>query len=181
MKLDYIILCHQRSGSHLLCTLLNSHPDIACLGESSEKMPELTLSEGKVVGKIIMYNRAGRIKRFTGVKIIHLIRDPLTTARSHWVNCTRKFLPHTKQDVTYQIELDSKEIEKRARGIDRVQKQFRNKIQGLPHIEISYEAMTGGKSVSEINESLERYILSFLGVPYHKLYTELKKPKWIFK
>lgn len=180
-KLDYIILCHQRSGSHLLCTLINSHPDIACIGETNEKMPELYNAKGKIVGKIEMYNRVKDITKYKNVKIIHLIRNPYDTARSDWINCTKKFPAHVKEKSSFEIKLNKKEIEKRAIGIEEMHNKFKNLIKNLNHIEIHYDDLSKNKSVSEINESIEYKILDFLNVSYSKLSTNLKKPKWIYK
>jgi len=178
---NYIILCSQRSGSHFLATLLNSHPDIACYGESGEKMTELVNATGRVKGYILMYNRVKDFSLLDNIKIIHLVRNSYDTARSRWVNSQKKFPSHLTEDVEFSVKIHVREVIKLANEIEKLHNKFRELIKNKPHIEVSYDDLTGGRSKNTISKPNTKLLLDFLGVEYSKLSTELKKPKWTFK
>lgn len=188
-KNDYIILCSQRSGSHLLATLLNSHSDISCSGESGEKMDELKYIKDNINGRIVMYNRTKNLEQLDNVKILHLVRNPYDTARSRWVNSLQSkdakhdvFESHYREDKEFNITIDEKEIKKLSSNINKEQSKFRNLIKNKPHREINYDEITRGECISKLDEETTTKILNFLEVKdHHPLVTKLKKPKWNFK
>lgn len=102
---DYVIYCQARSGSHLLASLLNSHPDLACEGEvpvigvrdpargysdsSWDVIKEATGGilppPGKIRGCICHYINSMVFAVQEGYrpkKWIHLLRNPERVARS---------------------------------------------------------------------------------------------------
>lgn len=180
---DYMILSTQRSGTHLLATLLNSHPKIACYGENREKLPELLKSEGKIRGRIVMYNRfKGYRSRndINKIKIIHLIRNPFDVARSRWVNSQKKFPGHVREKRDYSIELNYKKIYEMEKVIREEQNRHRTIIKNTDYIEIKYEDISGGRDVVEVDNAATRKILDFLGADRRKLIATIRKPNWKF-
>lgn len=177
---DYIILCTPRSGSHVLATMLNSHPDIACIGESNERMPELIHSSGKIKGKIIMYMRTDYEGVFDNVKIIHLVRDTKEIARSRIINSSRKFDSHYTKQHEFSFTINPDEVNKMSKNLANDIDSFRKKIKDKPVLEIKYSELTdGGKSVETLNKKTSDKILNFLEVDKdYKLVTNLKKPIW---
>ena len=180
MKHDYIIVCNSRSGSHLLCTLLNSHSKIACTGETDEEMDELKNAQGENIGCIV-FNRLflrGRWKETN--KIIHLTRDPLKMAISRYVfNHTSSRPRHSTELIDIRCNLDMNAIKKDAKMITEEEIEIRRILKNCNSIEVSYEEMTNDKNIKELNQKITKKLLDFIDVEYETLTTNLVKPKHI--
>lgn len=89
-KPDIVILSSMRCGTHLLQSLLGSHPDINIMGEiflqlsRGREVPPVV--EGKVNICILMYYQMKTFEQYNGslkkFRVIHLKRDPLRAAIS---------------------------------------------------------------------------------------------------
>jgi len=179
--MKFIILAHQRTGTHLLATALNSHPDIVCLGEEGE---EIDIKKGASVrGKIVMYNQLhGKFEDNFGLRIIHLLRDPRDTAISDILN-DRDKAENENHDAHYYKKEPIKyhNIEKgflqyKTDIINRYMWEVQKALpQSIPTIEVRYEELTKGKEVRRIPKKPAERILHFLGVKYRTLTTDLFK------
>lgn len=192
-KYDFIIVCHQRSGSHLLASLLCSHPDICCLGEYAKhnhtKSPCKTWVKQ---GRIYMYPNFLNPKPDPNSlipKAIHLVRNLDKTAFS----CARntelrlslgeKHLAHVRggqkrQEATIAFRAGKQEMEAVKKHIvanrqSVIQKLIARKIEVL---DIRYENLTqGNKSVSKMPDYMNKIITDFLGVKLFEFTTDMIK------
>ena len=181
MKNDYLIVCNSRSGSHLLCTLLNSHSKIACLGEDGEKMDILKNARGEKTGHIVFnrqFMRFAKIQRSN--KIIHLTRDPLKIAISRYIfNHTNVRPRHFTETVYIHSNLDMNTIKKDVIIIKSEEEEIRHILKKYNSIEITYEEMTNDKNIKKLNKETTKKLLDFLDVEYETLTTKLIKPIYI--
>lgn len=82
-ELDFMIIGIARSGTHMLASALNSHPDIVCFGEYEKAVPLHydwlggVVKAGHMVGAL-MHNPAPKYVR----KVIHISRPPEETVKS---------------------------------------------------------------------------------------------------
>ena len=191
---DFAIVCHQRSGSHLLATALNSHPDIDCQGEllqliktpAKSYAPVAAKTSAKLRGAIIMYNQL-RIAAELGLmpgKIIHLLRNPAETARSIVLNAASNAIqgdhsPHSLRAKpafrSADLVADPDEI---LRYEDEVRTRQDEQLRSLPtpRLDIWYDDICGGRDVESLEASAAERILNFLGAePVVALTTPLAK------
>lgn len=183
MSYDYIIYCRPRSGSHLLATLLNSHPDIACFGETcDEGLEELRNTRGKIEGAIYFYHQERNLSKER--KIIHLTRKPIDIATSEYIF---NFTDRKKEDSPFRPEnlykerkikqsLDSNFIAKKAEQISNITIAEKEKMKNMSNVlEISYEEMTDNQNIEILKQNIADKILDFLGVEKRQLSTKLIK------
>lgn len=166
----FIILAHQRSGTHLLASLLNSHPDLTCydevlLGPGKKKplgwkrLSKLTENEGAIV----MYSHLIKTSLEDAMivrrsKLIHLVRNDV---KAHGISLFKKS----------GIEFDEKRFRRTKRRIAR----YRAQAMSYPFEDIytiTYEEISGGKNIKEYEN---KELLKFLGVKPMKLTTNIKK------
>lgn len=182
LDFDFIILCTQRTGSHMLASALNAHPDISCCGELRPK-DIVVPSSGDVTGAILMYSNWRDFGvRVSASKIIHLVRDPDNTAKSRLVNNKdkeeqkKKHKAHFLEKVDRGFEIDVKQVGDLSGSIRKKVKRARGWIRDIPHIEVTYEELTENVSVSQLPTEVAKRITDFLGLSYAPLITELVKP-----
>ena len=168
----FVIIASRRSGTHLLASLLNSHPRLKCYDEIflSRKWKlmfgrkELKKLEDKE-GCIVMYRHFLRLSGkqrglITRSKVIHLMRKNLD---NHVKSYEKK---SDKVNLDLRRDFRKKEI---IRFRERV---FNGKREFSHLFEIYYEDICGDKDIKEYkNEKL----LDFLGVKPIKLTTKLVK------
>jgi Sulfotransferase family len=180
---DFAIVCHQRTGSHLLATALDSHPEIHCQGELLQLLLEphklyasvCQVATGAKNGAIIMYNQweialaLGLVPR----KIIHLQRNPRRTAYS----CIRNELhlslhgprhrPHALRASGAQdardYPVDEKQLSDWERLIARAQQEF-GRVLPADCLDISYEELCLDRDVQQLEPAPVRRLIDFLGV-----------------
>lgn len=100
---NFLILTAQRSGSHMLGSALNSHPNISCGGELGRSDDVIKPSEGEVKGAILMYRHWDLFEvEFTARKVIHLVRDPYNIALSRLANEYDKWLNKWKHEAHFR-------------------------------------------------------------------------------
>lgn len=102
LSFDFLIFCMQRSGSHVLAALLDSHPEIVCLGEIGTPIHNTKIEpsasgvgepvSGKVSGAILKYNRFPILKKnlIHCPKLIHLVREGSDIIREDAIRRVRK-------------------------------------------------------------------------------------------
>jgi len=181
MKRDYLIVCNSRSGSHLLCTLLNSHSKIACVGESDEIINELKNARSEKTGRIVFNRQFLRFSdRHKSNNIIHLTRDPEKIAISRYIfNHTNVRPRHFTKPANIHSKLDKRVIEQDTVVIKNEDEKIREILKSYNSIEISYEEMTNDINIKELNKETAKKLLDFLEVRYETLTTKLYKPKHI--
>lgn len=182
--LDFAILCHQRSGSHLIQTCLNSHPDIYCFGELGFAKELDPPAECRVVGAIIMYNQWDRLDGQVRIqRFLHLVRNPRDTALSLARNERDKALRGSTHRAHYRkgeelppaYEVSAEEVRSWQERVERYQARFKDTLAKRKTLTLTYESLTNNSSVEQLPEREGRRILAFLGVPYYPLSTTLVK------
>jgi hypothetical protein len=168
----FVIIAYPRSGTHLLATLLNSHPDLRCYDEilmDRETMPlgkkdikKLNKNEGCIMMYSQFLREAYEDKEFldyiSKANVIHLTRQNLD---EHLESLFKKRNAKANKD-------EAKRVEKGISFFGR--KVFENKFNKV--FEITYEQICANKNVSEYEN---KELLKFLGVLPIKLTTKLKK------
>lgn len=166
----FVILAFQRSGTHMLASLLNSHPDLTCYDEvllqpsSFTTLGRKRYSElGEREGCIIMYSHALRLSpeemnKLKQAKIIHLARNDIKShAQSIAVTGGSEFTEQTFRKIRKRV------ANFRALALSTPFEHF---------FTISYEEICRNKNVEEYEN---KELLEFLGVQPMKLTTSFKK------
>ena len=186
--MKFFILSHQRAGTHLLATLLNSHPDITMYDEiySAGVNPVLPLKKNRKIedgeGFIWMYNQIiNRRELIKGFKVIHLVRDLRENAISYWMLQNKKKLGMVahytdKPNFDRTLKPTEEQIDKRIKLIKARQK-LALQLVDCPILEVNYEYLTKNKSVSELSKEKAKPICDFLEIEPRKLITNLVKSR----
>lgn len=74
MEYDFYLLFLPRSGSHMLVSALNSHPEISC----EHRDEDVEISEGKIKGRAMKFLQANQNKK----KVIYLTRNKADRLKS---------------------------------------------------------------------------------------------------
>jgi len=196
---DFVIFGQARSGTHLIATLLNSHPEIACEGEvpitgfrdphrgystvswdiikaSAGSLPP----KGRIRGCICHYIHQQVFINQEGYRPglwVHLVRNPIDNARSllkRW-DALREgdgtIPPHftDRKNVPIQADPPEDRLEMIAKETDRATRynvEFLQSMQSqgqLRFMNLSYDQLTEGKSVTEVSNIHTHNLLQFLG------------------
>jgi len=187
--MGFIIYSKQRTGSTLLHSFLNSHPDLVCEGElfsrrnrknaamnPYEKVKRLT---GASVGFMLKYNHS--FVDFSEFKVIHLLRnDTMAQALSDIIN---------KNKGLYGVPAESiEEISNKYTGVflrTKVEKRMKlyrqdvlkasQRLQEVEHMTIYYEDITKGVYTNTCPFGVRNKLLHFLGASLCPLTTSLQK------
>jgi len=195
-----LIFSTQRSGTHLLASFFEQHPQIHVRGEAFLRYERTgTITEnipGKLNMGILMYNQVLTMESLGGTllqqKIIHLLRDPKAVAQSRLqVQADKKVLRKQYRAHYYEGETlpqggipDLSGLEDLARSIEQEQVKYKEVLKGVPHLELHYEDFVHpGRSISILDQDIQVRILSFLGLPKSgiPLYTKYIKPDTILR
>ena len=182
----FVILTTQRSGSHLLSSLLNSHPDLTCYGEivNNEIKPIEEMEEGE--GVIYHYNQFFNLSKarkeiVRSSKILHLIRNDMDKlVRSRLVSGKYKDKlgaksHYRRKETIHYPEFTDEEVERAKRCILKERKNALLELWDTEMFTLSYEMLTGDKSIKKLTN---KPILRFLGVAPMTLETTLTKPNY---
>lgn len=196
----FTILAAQRSGTHLLATLLDSHPELRCYEEVllrslayDERNKELgerhPLLMKEHEGGIVMYNHfvaadEDTKNKIVSGKIIHLTRDMDNILRSLYG------IYHKDKFNTQSFYKEEKEIfvpeppkhwkGKQKKNINEMKERAFERIpDGKNRLEVTYKWLTGGESITELPKEKAKVLCEFLGVKSHKLTTDFRKPKYV--
>jgi LPS sulfotransferase NodH len=175
---DFAIVCHQRSGSHLLATALDGHAEITCQGElllrhvpRKWKATPLRQPVG-ISGAIIMYNQweDAEKSRLVPKRIIHLLRDPVATGISNARNNVTfrednhfSHAPRGSGRKQANIHTEAEAL-RWTETVAAKQALFRERFRGTPTLEVTYEEMTGNVDIEELPAEVSTRILRFLCV-----------------
>jgi hypothetical protein len=185
IALSAAIVCLPRSGSHMLASCLASHPLVGSFGEFVGRTQPVPFPTDPVVVGIIMYKHWERALA-DGVEIarvIHLIRDPHPTALSYLRNQAHRRIEgaahraHARQGEPplRQHPIDLSELDEMTGSMAAQQAEFRRRLQVRDVLEVRYEALTGGRSISVLPADEARRILTWLRLPYARLHTRYVK------
>ena len=189
-----LIFSTQRSGTHLLLSFLNKHPNVHGRGEIFLKYKRTGQIEDNHPDKlnvaILMYDQLPVFKKLGGVlkdlKIIHLIRD------CHFVALSRlqAQADKKKQGLDYQAHYHKEDplkeqgipelsrLDQLKNEIDQEQRQFVKLLKNLDHLELKYEEIVqNDQSVEFLDQEVQQRLLRYLDletVPF-RLYTTLIK------
>ena len=186
VKYDFLLLAGKRTGSHMLASMLNSHPYLSCEGEFGNENDTVTIHarEDGIQGCIIHYRQ---LRKVQAPKHIHLIRDPLlnaislarTVARQSGSRFSEYAAHYVKGDEPRNQEIipDQAVIVARVKNIERQRAKARAWFEktGKNLLEVSYEDITGGRSVEVMPWKTGREICQFLGIPYRRMTTHFIK------
>jgi len=188
----WAIVSMQRAGTHLLISLLDSHPVLTGYGEVLRMgEPEFRRELGENEGIIVMYNqiiRGDADGLLEGVKIIHLTRNLGDNAYS-WALLARRgegkleYWPvsHEIQEVKAP-RISLSEIEQRKQKILEYQRVAMARLKPSRVFEITYEYICGGnREILELSKEKAAPMLEFLGVEPVKLTTGLRKARYIYE
>lgn len=195
----FAVLCGPRCGSHLLMTLLNSHPALTCYDEilgfrgKQKNFYELGDNEGCLANyqNFLPHHRTAEgndIPRLVSilreVPIIHLTRDPTERARSHHFiseNKRRHKLKHNSNRPYYldgKLDQYDEEQVRVLREIHEREKAACLKLfEGLQYnwLEITYEWLCDNQEIKHLPIEKSRTICKYLGVKPRLLTTPLYK------
>lgn len=170
----FYILTKPRSGSHMLASALDSHPDIQCHGEAvymprMESAKWLGKNPGRVEGWIAQYDMFGpksvpRLNINTPDKIIILTRDH-TRRIPHKVTHAHYVIPSIEQyepDCSY-APVDYSPLFELAKH--------------KPTLVLSYDDMTGNKDIRKLPQEYSDMVCDFLEVERAELTTRFYKPR----
>lgn len=205
--MPYFILAHARSGTHLLRSLLNSHPALRCKGElvnhyskgqprgrtvaQIAQLPELTglvISYQSILdcGEIQPDDRPGLVKLMRKSKVIHLTREPRECARSvvtAWHKDKFNFSNSSDRKPGKAVPVDWAE-ETHPKSVARVEAEVIERRAQVMEMDlgdcltIDYSHMVpGNKQIRSLPLSKAKPICEYLGVKPRRLYSNLYKTR----
>ena len=188
---DFVIVCHQRSGSHLLASFIDSHPQLCCLDEQGLHLYNNSpCKDWDSRGRIFMYQHF--MWRMDGLmrvpKFIHLTRN----TRDQAYSCVRneallkqgikvesrafRFNGDRPQPAVQEFIAPERAMKGRIVQIKKQRKKMKEQLQDSDVLEINYREMTdGSKSVSVMPRLPANRICRFLGVDLAELSTRMVK------
>lgn len=176
MEYDFYIFTLPRSGSYMMASALDSHPNINCGGELFRKGVPLYgwLGSGNgIKGGIVNLINKQLIKN---QKIIVLTRNPQDAIKSLDTQLDNgKY--HAESNNVSRVRSPGKRSEKMY--LNRV-KEFEKECSKISNkLIVSYEEITNDESIDVIPEDIGKKICDFLKVDYRPLKPAFKKPKCV--
>lgn len=181
MSYDFLIFTAGRAGSHLLATLLNSHPDVACEGEFG-KQDSLIDDEGLsgwLTGCILPFTNRDSLSHYKKAKVIHMLRDPESGAESYLQNIIRYKMRKAGQEIPLNPDVTAVQIESWAMRLREIQKVSRRLINGRKQMELTYEELTEGENIEAMPIEIRDRVCDFLEIDHHHLTTHIRKRDFV--
>lgn len=179
IKFDFVIFTPGRAGSHLLATLLNSHPEIMCEGEfgKDDSLIDRSRLSGVLHGCILAFGQRNMLFKLNPSRVIYMTRSPVLGAESYAKNVSRyrariaglEYDPNPK--ITDNARLST------TRKLENIHKASCKILKTFNYLEVSYEELTDNKSISWMPMFLCNRVCDFLGVGRMSLWTDLVKRK----
>jgi len=193
---EVIILSTQRSGTHLLESFLDAHPQVRAHGELylsfKRSGVQAVMHKDKINIGILMYSQLKWFLELTRdiddiieFKLIHLLRDGEDVAKSRLKmtlgrqllgeNYKTHFFTEDRKTVVdlQKISAGCTDRERQAAlttQIVRDQERFRLLLQGKPHLEVSYNDFVPHNGEATIlGKEVQSKLLAFIGleqIPY---------------
>ena len=171
--MDFVIFTLPKSGSHMLASALDSHPDINCGGEVFRKRPlyDWLGSGAGIKGGIVNLFKSGIIT--DKHKVIVLTRDALGVAKSGTSALSTGEL-HAMDANTTKKQMRISSVSKGTQ--DRCNRLLVEARKHKDVFQVSYEEMTCNKNIDVIPTEISYKICDFLGVKRAELRPVFKKP-----
>lgn len=191
----FSILTDSRCGSHLLMTLLDSHPALTChdeiLGNLQGTVDFFSLgdNEGCLVDYpdlLPKFRMKGVLERVKANKVIHLTRDLRERAKSAVFYSQQRSKPGVRRANAWSAagaawEETGSYDEARLATIIKSFEQRRDAVLPLlddvrsSWLEIDYDWLTGGREIKRLSAEKSTVLCEYLGVEPRKLTTPLFK------
>lgn len=176
-EFDFVIFTPGRAGSHLLASLLNSHPDIACEGEFGR--PDTLIDpadlSGSVRGCILSFAQRNILIKWNPGKVIYMTRSPVLGAESYAKNVVRYKARKAGEEYDPEPHITGNERLSTIRKLKSFHKVSRKILKVFNHLEVSYEELTDNVNISVMPSVMSDRVCDFLGVQRKELTTELVK------
>lgn len=174
-RVNFLLLSLPRSGSRMLCDLLNSHPDIACEHELYGDPDKRSDYRGALDNLSDKYGKP--------VAVGHAQYGQLHS--SMLIDKIKRLLLVREDKLRGAISAMLMGVP-RANGLFRLESWQVRQLQDeralhtaimRPHADevVTYEELTGGEAIVELAETQARRLCAFFGVTYHPLTTTVRK------
>jgi len=200
----FAVLADSRTGSHLLRTLLNSHPRLHCFDEilgfrkSEKDFYKLGKHEGCLISyaNIVAGNefaQGNNIKRIISIlrtkPVIHLTRDLSERAKSQlFYSQTKarfeKESPFRKANLEADVRFEQREEDVDAVQLAKIEKMFQERkdaclaaLAPVPEhwLNISYEWLCGDEQLKQLDDEKAKVLCDYLQVRMVTMTTNLYK------
>jgi hypothetical protein len=177
VKFDFVIFTPGRAGSHLLASLLNSHPDIACEGEFGR--PDSLINpddlSGNLHGCILSFAQRNMLLEWNPMRVIYMTRSSEGGADSYAKNVIRYRARKAGEAYDPDPPVTDNQRLSTIRNLDSIHFVSRNLLKTFNYLELSYEELTGNTNISWMPTSIAHKVCNFLGVERRDLCTDLVK------
>lgn len=174
---DFVIFTPGRAGSHLLATLLNSHPDIACEGEFGrpDSLIDPENLSGNLHGCILSFAQRNILLEWNPARVIYMTRSSEGGADSYAKNLIRYKARKAGEAYEHSPTVTDNQRVSTVRTLDSIHFVSRNLLKTFNYLEISYEELTDNKNISVMPSVVSDRVCDFLGVQRKELTTDLVK------
>ncbi len=182
-KYFFAVVGTARSGNHLICSFLNSHPRLSIeIGHAGVVDPE-EIEIAEKHGRSVHYTILEQLRRVKPKRIIHLIReDADALARSQvrsklLLSKKRPIHRREGQSAIGKVQVPVQKIRENIKTNRENRKNVRNHLAslGIPVLEVAYEELTGGRDVVVCPQKVSSRILEFLDSEDLPLRTSYRK------
>lgn len=168
-ELDFCLVALPRSGSHMLASALDGHPEIDCFGEHRVPQDGTRHSQG-IMGKLVHGTPIPAASKY-----IFLYREPLAIQASR-LRLNRDGLLHEYREGDTIYARDTSRMP--SGFIDAIRAEREEvlaELEGTDHIIVSYESLCAGQDTEALNAEQATRICRFLGVAERELRPKTRK------
>jgi hypothetical protein len=177
----FFVFSQYRTGSELLCSLLNSHPDITCLHES--------LAPSRDGKKVDWWEKANELARQYPLAKFIGVHGQANMLSEDTLNAPGKKIILSREDevlgAVKQVLLEQRRVHN---GFDlnfgfvehcmKLRKNREKVITSEATFKLTYEQMTrGGNNINQLSPWLNWRLLKHIGADWYRLKTSLPKGK----
>lgn len=168
---DFYVLTLVRSGSHMLASALDSHPEIQCKAEAwrgESKYPWLGAVEKRVKGTTMLPHKIGEDRPSKAIVLTRRWQDRIQSVSSPLHHLEPGAVEVRRMSGQELAEIESDALERDARLMQAAEK--------FDCLFLDYSDITGDADCREIPEPIAQRICSFLCVNYSPLRPRFYKP-----
>ena len=182
-KYFFAVVATARSGNHLICSFLNSHPQFSIeIGHAGVVDPE-EIEVAEKHGRSVHYTILKQLSQVKPERIIHLIRENEDALARSQVLCrillSQKCPIHRRegQPVIDKAKVSIQKVKENIKVNRENRKNVRKHLTslGIPVLEVTYEELTGGGDVVVCPQKVSSRIMEFLGGEDLPLRTSYRK------
>lgn len=168
-QFDFIILTLPRSGSFMLASAMDSHPEIQCTAEAWCSKPHgLGVVDKRLKGTTVFPRYMDQI--IGKPKVVVLLRDSKN-------RFPRYDYDHFEAPTTRaRVDVSKDTMDEFVQEADYEALQLSRIASGFDSLSVSYEEITGDKDCREIPEKIARRLCDFLCISHRPLVTKFYKP-----